>query len=223
MVLGDMFHQNMHARLEGRPLPYALADNTDREWPYLCNVVANWETPKDWQIIGVEKSLVAPFMEHEMMGRLDCLIIRKGGVWGVQWKTMAKGKSLANHQESVRLSFHEAAYQYLVQMNREHLNIGDLPYRGTILGTAVKQLKENGDGYKMVIACLPRTRNEQESLLQSIARIVDTMDKSDVYRNYNECIDSIYGRCQYYDACHAGIDINGPPFINLENRYKDQS
>lgn len=219
--LGDMFHQNMACQLEGRPLEFLLHDSPDKEWPYLMHVVSNWETPSDWQVIGVEKALqhlIAP--DLTLMGRLDCLIIRRGKVWSVQWKTLAKGKNLAHHQESVRLSNHEIAYQMLVMNNRETLGIENIPFGGTILGTAVKQLKAAGNDYKMDMMYLPRTMAEQNMGEYNITLAAKQMANMEVYRNHNECF-TMWGPCQYYDVCHAGIDLSGPPYIDLENRYKD--
>jgi hypothetical protein len=191
-----------------------------------------YEVP-GWRTIGIEMRLAHSNLE----GKLDRLVEYNGKFWSLQWKTFDEDLLLLN--EKVRISHHEAAYQWLAEQN------GYTPFGGTILGACQKlpgyRMIEDihGKRHKEIVTdeqrinaftthYLIRSPELQSRMIGDIRASLSLLDREmpiegsdSVRRNYQECFGfSGRGRCQYFDVCHNGADINNDgEFATIQSRY----
>lgn len=251
LTLGTMFHSAMEDKLLRRPSRNALTlwsevengrDGAIELWEkhMLGEVINAWERPSEYgEPEGVEKVLEAPLGGHVLQGKLDAIVRRTGFVWSEQHKTYAD--DLQSLTEKVRLSWHEVAYQYLLEYN------GYAPVAGTILNACqklpgYKLLDLDGLGKKKKVEVtlemrlagltthyLMRTEEEQMQILESIAYYSEQMSVMfaaypimRVERNNNACFDMNGHRCPLFAHCWEGEDLIEPLFTKLTNRYPQE-
>jgi hypothetical protein len=241
LEVGTLFHEAMDCKLKGlpsdpeRPPSYErVSDKARAEWEKhkLWLPIKAWNVPPEWRIVASEIALEKQDGVIGYVGRLDAIIEYNGKFWSLQWKTYA-GDGLLELCEKVRLSFHEAAYQWLAEQN------GYKPWGGTILGACNKlpgyriiggKRQEIGDGEReraLTFHYLFRSPAKQtEMQLQmrkwSTRACIDMgHDRMTPQpRNYDMCHGPFgRGRCPYYSVCHEGASLEDDTFITLEDRY----
>lgn len=203
----------------------------------LSDVIAAWERPAEWQPHAIEAVLRAPLGHHEGEGRLDTIIKIDGYWWSEQHKTFAD--DLDAVLQRVRLSWHEAWYERLLEHN------GFTPVGGTIINACQKlpsyrMVEDPATGKRRKVEVtqamrraaltthfVSRTSAEQHHLLAGIARYVgeaayDFANKAqhdiDLPRQTSSCW-NFNNRCPFYSHCWEGEDLVPPNFIQLTPRY----
>jgi hypothetical protein len=193
-----------------------------------------FELDPAWEMVATEKALESEVGLVMLQGRLDAIIKYNGKFWSLQWKTYES--DLLGLQEKVRLSYHEVAYQWLAEQN------GYTPWGGTILGACQKlpgyRMVENDSGKRerqevtdahriagLTFHYLARSPETQHAMWQNTGSLLMEMRAvldggPIVRRNYDQCF-GLPGRakCQFFNVCHHGEDLLGPPFADLRDRY----
>lgn len=247
--VGRLFHEGMEARMKGTklmPIRYpswvkVRPEAREKFEKHKLWLPINAFAPEtDWRIEAVEVALADEMGMATLQGRLDAIIKWNGKFWSLQWKTYEG--DLLGLQERVRLSWHEAAYQYLAEQNAYK------PWGGTILGACEKL-----PGYRLIgepkkrvevtdedrigaltFHYLARSQRQQMRIMQDVYGVIQDMHRvlaggavfspqQFMPRNYDTCFGP-YGRsrCPYFAACHEGANIMEPPFVQLEPRYEQE-
>lgn len=233
--LGTHFHAYMEAKLLGKlPPEPALEGKAQREWTLLEPFAAAWQKPEDWEILMVEKALEWPLGHHTFQGRLDALIRRAGGHWSLQWKTCESTTNLPTFSEGVRIGWHECMYQWLAEQQ------GYTPFHGTVLVTAKKLSAKAIEEHRNPIAVhyLPRSRAMVEERVRHFSGLMQVMaldmapPSEALVRAHDHArlkdpdfCHGFYGNrpCEYFAVCHESASLADAPFINLEDRYKEET
>lgn len=232
--LGTVFHSHMERRWQkalGRPVgPITLPQTPEStlEWQKLEPHATAWKPPSGWAIRDVELPLRGPLArwdgrkpDHDLVGRLDALIEWNQKLWSLQYKTCGSSVPLDNLAASVRMSFHEAAYQHLVETTRWPLGA---PFGGTILLTAKKLSQKSLTAGQNPIALhyLTRTPAEQKILLTDLSKALDSMETSQPFKNWESCFGPFKNsKCPFFPVCHEGISLHSPLYMPTPNRYPD--
>lgn len=220
--LGNTFHRFMEARLKGAPSETLLAlapetPDAQEEWQKLLPFIAAWPIPPEWRIVAVEYPLSGTLGAHQIQGRLDALIYWNSKYWSLQYKTCGQSTPLDNLADSVRLGFHEAAYQYLAETS------GHVPFGGTILLTARKlSLKAIREGSNpLMVHYLTRSPSVQSEILSDLILALD-LSETTRFRNLESCYGPFKNtKCPYLPVCHEGLSISSDLYQDAEDRYAD--
>lgn len=234
LELGTFFHSYMEARLKTMagaegilPPEPKLGEDALKEWLKLEPFAREWALPHGWKVVIVEAPMELPFQKHILQGKLDAIVEWNGGFWSLQWKTCASSTNLEAFSESVRIGWHECAYQYLAENN------GFRPFLGTILVTAKKlSQKALTEGRNPIaVQYLPRDRALVERRLEDLNTLVDQMQigfgfsqKEVPPHSMPMNVDSCFGRfgnhkCDYFGVCHDGDDLMSGDYAALPDRY----
>jgi hypothetical protein len=250
--VGTLFHEAMALRLGGadRVLGPELgswlevSEDAREVWAkHRLWLPANkWVPDPAWKVLGTEVVLEAPLgYAHTLVGTIDAPLIWNGKLWSGQWKTFDGGSepewALLNLQDKVRLSYHEVAYQWLMEQTlcKEH----SLPYGGVILGACEKlpgyriinkKRVEITDGDRegaLTFHHLFRSLEQQSALWFStedyLIHAAGTIAAGHAFyllKNLDTCFGP-FGRskCPFFAVCHEGADSNSPPLVDLKARY----
>lgn len=244
MLAGTMFHKVVEATLRNQPIRYAtaweeelaaegsvfVATDFRRRWAQLKHQAIAWKPHPDWEVGDPELQLSAPLGAYTLEGTPDCPIKWNGKWWSLQFKTCHDRENIEFLGERVRLSFHEAAYQYLME------HAGYKPFGGSILVWAKALPASRIINRKRVpltneerlsqglgqMNGLVRSAEEQERRILDIHRIMYDWDTNwrGPIRDTGQCWGSYKNsRCQYYDVCHNSASLDDQPFVTLEDRY----
>ncbi len=245
-TVGSMFHSAMEDKLLARPSRSAIELWSEIDNPHagaielwekhrLGDVIADWTRTEEYGVpSAVEEVLEAPLGEHTLQGKLDSRVWRDGYWWSEQHKTYTD--DLQSLTEKVRLSWHEVAYQYLLEYN------GFSPVGGTILNACqklpgYKLMDLTGSGRKTKVEVtlemrlraltthhLVRTPQEQSEGLHGITYYAERMGEmfarpQHLARNNNNCFDMNGWKCPMFAHCWDGAELAEPMFIKLVDRY----
>jgi hypothetical protein len=242
LTLGTMFHKAMEAKLRGEEIPPVVAllgacenpaPGAAEDWAKhdLTAVLMNWDIPDAREPRFIEKELEAPLGAHTLVGRLDAIDWLDGYWWSEQHKTYTS--DLSALIDKVRLSWHECAYQYLMEKN------GYTPTAGTILNACQKL-----PGYQMIpdpetgkkhrrtvelpdrvaafsthyVTRTPEDLGVQLANIEYYANLMEEMALGFPIRQTGSCF-SHARRCQYYTTCWQGAKLESAPFVQLKERY----
>lgn len=240
LEVGTLFHASMEQKLKGEAdiigtdLWESVSNDAQDAWGKhkLWLPIGAFAPEPGWEIRAVESVLEAVLSPGiELQGRLDGIIKYNGKYWSLQWKTYED--DLHGLLEKVRLSWHEAAYQWLAERN----NL--TPWGGTILGACQKlpgfymrgsprhrvEISDQERCEALTLHYLFRStkiqkRMEQDLKLQLARCASSIQDPSIVARQYDFCW-GITGRnrCPYYVVCHENGSLEDERYINIESRY----
>jgi hypothetical protein len=249
--VGTLFHEAMANRLGGAPRVLGpelgswltVSEDAREVWAkhQLWLPANQWTPDPAWKVLGTEVVLESEIgCGHTLVGTVDAPLIWNGKIWSGQWKTFDGGSepewALLNLQEKVRLSYHEVAYQWLIERTlcQEH----NLPYGGVILGACEKlpgyriinkQRAEITDGDRagaLTFHYLFRSPQQQQALWADTQdHLIYAANASADGPNYQpKNLDTCFGpfgrsRCPFFAVCHEGADINSPPLVDLKARY----
>jgi hypothetical protein len=198
-----------------------------------------WVPDPAWKVLGTEVVLEASIgFDHTLVGTIDAPLIWNGKLWSGQWKTFDGGSepewSLLQLQDKVRLSYHEVAYQWLMEQTlcKEH----GLPYGGVILGACEKlpgyriinkkrvEITDADREGALTFHHLFRSPEQQQGLwentLRTLLHAAQAAGITFQYKNLDTCFGP-FGRskCPFFAVCHEGTNINDPPLVDLRPRY----
>lgn len=211
----------MECKLSGTTPP---PPPTVKEWDKhrLWVAAEAYQLDPAWKLLEVEHALRAVIGTVWLQGRLDALVLYNGKYWSLQWKTFTGDR--LDLIDRVRLSWHEAAYEYLAKAN------GYRPWGGTILGACEKL-----PGYRMAYGgrrdvsdeerinaftthYVCRGHEVQARMEHDLRVMLERMDSdwSKQTRNYDSCY-SRGRRCPFFGVCHDGEPLGD--FDLAEPRY----
>lgn len=234
LSFGTVFHKMMEFKLKHEPVPWDDLRNqchplARADFDNMREIMEPWEPPAEWIKISVEEPLISSL---GLMGRLDAIIHEKGvpGVWSGQWKTASGNRQVADLIEEVRVGFHETGYERMLSEKNYLVNgtlLGvyrKLPKHKRVKGKLVEVPLEERRKLSWLMIKLPRSNEDMLARLRDLTRLRDEITKGtrSSIRNTDACF-GLYGnsRCEYYDVCHNGFDIDAPPFVDLPTRYDD--
>lgn len=235
LEVGTLAHQSFEAILKGTKLPTIPNEIlATKEWQSLAILLGHWKPDPAWEIEHVEAPLKAPIIPGRqdcwLIGTPDALIRWNGKWWSLQFKTCSDRTNLEFLKERVRIGFHECAYQLLAMYH------GFIPFAGTMLVTVRKlPWSRRVDGKLVEIPVhqrieeglsttpLPRSLELLGQRLWDIERIIPQLGGHCI-RNTDACFGRHWNsKCEYYDVCHGAMSIAKPPFVDLEDRYAEES
>lgn len=230
LQFGTLFHAYMEQRVRSAlslpvdPLP-TVSEEALAEWRKLEPHIEAWSLPPEWTLRGAEVPIRGTLPrwngakpEHQLQGRLDALVEWNHKLWSLQYKTCGQSVPLVNLAESVRMGFHEAAYQYLYQQH------DPTPYGGTILVTlkklSMKALREGSN--PIAVHYLTRSKQEQQALLLDLSKALDSMEQGQVWHNWEACHGPFKNsRCPYFPVCHEHLPLSSDIYMDAVNRYPE--
>jgi len=187
-----------------------------------------------WEVLALEAPLAARLGEHELVGTPDGVVRNRetGRLYSLQWKTVAGSRPLDVLFDEVRVSWHEAAYQWMLQQR-----CGE-PLAGTLLGAWRKlSARQIANGEEpLVIVPLARGQSEVEQAMHEIKVLIHEIAEEEegetvsrarnpggpsyLIPNRRSCV-SWNWRCQYFGVCWGGRKLADEEFVTVEDRYTD--
>jgi hypothetical protein len=198
-----------------------------------------WIPDPAWKVLGTEVVLEAPIgYGHTLVGTIDAPLIWNGKLWSGQWKTFDGGSepewALLNLQDKVRLSYHEVAYQWLMEQTlcKEH----NLPYGGVIMGACEKlpgyriinkkrvEITDADREGALTFHHLFRALEQQRELWLDTHRVLTHAAQAASYEFQYKNLDTCFGpfgrsKCPYFSVCHEGGSLSDPGFRDVPKRY----
>lgn len=207
---GTYWHKLAEAWLKGDPLlPAAEGAVQDR----MRALVEEGGLPR-LPVCATEIALEMPLGRHTLVGTLDGILPDDPGFWSLQWKTCAGGQDFDRQCDAVKMSYHECAYEALMNHN-------GYPCRGTHLGVYKKLTKaELAAGvWPLHFAQLVRPVGYVDQVLKELEAWADRMeDPLTPLPNRRTCIQG-FVRCQYWGSCYEGVSLSDLRYSDAEDRY----
>ena len=229
LLMGGDWKQAAHDALaelrtsDGNPAILALKlDDVESQWAALELAIERaWRTPEDWDIVSVEKELSVSCGPHEIVGRLDAVVLWNGNTWHLQHKTVPTNKPLAIYAEQQRTDWHEAVYQRMLQQ-------GYSGVAGTLLN-CIRKLSMKSAVSSPATAFqhffLPRSDEEVDEVFKDLEQEINDIEAEQrgerrIIKNRSHCAGQ-YGNsiCAFKDVCDGIINIESDRFETVEPRY----
>lgn len=182
------------------------------------------ELTRDWDVVEIERPhaiKLGALGAHTLVGTPDGTVRQRASeaLYLLQWKTTASGQPLDLLWDQVRVSWHECAYQAMVERDYER------SVAGTLLGVWRKlsgAARARGEQSFMLIP-LARTAEQVATALAELERVGDMImlervGALDLIPNRRSCT-TWNSRCQYFGVCYGGRALTDSEFVQVEERY----
>jgi hypothetical protein len=173
-------------------------------------------------VVAAEKVLEMPLGRHTLVGTLDGIEPTSDGkFYSLQWKTCAGGNDLERQCDAVRWSYHEVAYETL-------MNANGYPCAGTHLGVWKKLTKAEREAgtWPLHFYVLERPQAYVAQVLEEIkiwaaemSAFADGELQFPYLRPHRRSCIIANMRCSYFDVCYNGKPLSDSSLVDLEARY----